>query len=140
MDRGAGGAMSVHTDRKLESWEAVVPGIVFGPLAAWLAGGGWSERGLAAAANLAPLVVLALLAWRAGSRPAAAQGAATIAYGALALGWIGATWEWSPLALLAAHVELWTPVVAAGVALIVFACVWWVVGPGPRDPVVSQEE
>jgi hypothetical protein len=107
----------------LESWEAVVPGVVFPALALWLAGGGWSGRGVAAVANLAPLAVLALLTWFGGRRVPAVQGAATVAYGVVGAGWIGATWDVPGLASMGAHAELWTPLAAAGVAILVFGAV-----------------
>ena len=129
--------MSDERDGVLESWEAVVPGIVLPPLALWLAGGTWADRGLAAAANTAPLVVLVLLAWWGGRRSSSVQGAATLAYGITALGWVGATWELGFLALPGAHAELWTPVVAAGVAIFVFLAVWFI-GGSPADSPSSE--
>ena len=107
----------------LESWEAVVPGVVFPVLALWLAGGGWSGRGVAAAANLAPLLVLVLLTGFGGRRIPAVHGAATVAYGLVTLGWIGASWDVPGLALIGAHAELWTPLAAAGAAVLVFGAV-----------------
>ncbi len=112
-----------EVDRRLQSWEAVVPGLVFPFLALWLGGSTWSARGIAAAANVAPFAVLALIAWRGWRWTPAIQGAATLAYLGVALAWIGTNWEWEPLAVLADHAALWTPVVAAGVAAIVFAVV-----------------
>lgn len=110
-------------DRRLQSWEAVMPGLVFPFLALWLGGSTWSARGVAAAANLAPLAVLALIAWRGWRWTPAIQGAATLAYLGVALAWVGTNWEWEPLALLAEHASLWTPIAAAGVAVVVFGAV-----------------
>lgn len=107
----------------LESWEAVVPGVVFPLVALWLGGSSWGLRGTAAAANLAPVVVLAMVTWLWGSRAPAVQGAATVAYGLVILGWVAATWELSGLAILGAHAGSWTPLAAAGVGIVVFALV-----------------
>ncbi|MBT8403892.1 MAG: hypothetical protein KJP18_08550 [Gemmatimonadetes bacterium] len=128
-----------ETDRRLLSWEAAVPGVVFPPLALWLSGGDWSDRGMAAAANLAPFAILALLAWRGGRRPVAVQGAATFAYAIAAAGWVGASWELAFLALPGAHAELWTPLVAAAVALFVFTAVWFVEGFAAPEGPTSEE-
>jgi hypothetical protein len=126
-------------EHRLAAWEAAVPGLVFPPLALWLAGGDWAERGIAAAANLAPLAVLALLAWRGGRRPAAVQGAATFAYGLTALAWVGASWDLAFLALPGEHAELWAPLVAAAVALIVFMAVWFVGGSTAPEGLTPEE-
>lgn len=110
-------------DIPLESWEAVVPGVVFPLLALWLGGSTWGARGTAAAANLAPLVVLAILTRWAGRRAAAVQGAATVAYGITAAGWVGATWDVPFLAGVGTHAGLWTPLVAAGLGAVVMGAV-----------------
>lgn len=107
----------------LESWEAVVPGVVFPVLALWLGGSTWGDRGLAAAANLAPLATLWLLALFGGVRVPAVQGAATLAYGLVAAGWIGDTWDVPGFGLAGEHAALLTPVAAAGVALLVYLLV-----------------
>lgn len=107
----------------LESWEAVVPGVVFPLLALWLGGSTWGDRGLAAAANLAPLAALWVLAFVGGRRVPAVQGAATFAYALAAAGWIGDTWELPGFGLVGEHAALWTPVAAAGVAVVVFLLV-----------------
>ena len=107
-------------DVPLESWEAVVPGVVLPAVALWLGGTTWGDRAVAAAANLAPLAVLALLAWWGGARLPAVQGAATVAYGVVALGWVGASWEVPGLETLGAHAASWTPLAGAGLAGVVY--------------------
>lgn len=107
----------------LKSLEAVVPGVVFPLLGLWLGGTNWPDRGIAFAANLAPLLALMLLARFGGRRVPAMQGAATFAYGLLALGWVGRQWNVAGLTWLGAHVGLLTPLVAAGVALVLHAAI-----------------
>jgi hypothetical protein len=109
-----------HAERSLESWEAVVPGVVFPFLALWLGGSTWPVRGLAAAFNLTPLVVLAAIAWFGGRRTAAVQGAATFGYGLVALAWVGATWDVAALATLGEEAGRFSPVAAAVVAAVVY--------------------
>lgn len=104
----------------LESWEAVVPGVVFPLLGLWLGGSTWTDRAMAGAANLAPLVVLVLLARFGGRRVPAIQGAATVAYGLVAAGWIGHQWDLPGFALVGAHAELYAPLLAAGLALLLY--------------------
>ncbi len=124
----------------LESWEAVVPGVVFPALALWLGGSTWGARGMAAAANLAPLVVLWLLAFFGGRRVPAIQGAATFAYAVVAAGWIGDTWELPGFGLAGEHAALYTPLVAAALAVVIYALV--AVGlrlVGPEAPTAPGE-
>ena len=131
--------MNGAAERRLSSWEAAVPGVVFPPLALWLAGGDWPDRGLAAAANLAPFATLVLLAWRGGLRPAAVQSAAAFAYAIAAIGWVGASWDLALLALPGAHAELWTPLVGAAAGLFVFTAVWFVGGVAAPEGPTSEE-
>lgn len=104
----------------LESWEAVIPGVVFPLLGLWLGGSTWTDRALAGAANLAPLVVMALLARFAGRRVPAIQGAATVAYGLVAAGWIGHQWDLPGFVLVGANAEMYTPLLAAALALLLY--------------------
>lgn len=120
----------------LESWEAVVPGVVFPVLALWLGGSTWGARGLAAAANLAPLAALWILAFVGGRRVPAVQAAATFAYALTAAGWIGDTWDLPGLGLAGEHAALWTPVAAAGLSAVVYVVVALglrFVGPDPTS-------
>ncbi len=107
----------------LDSWEAVVPGVVFPLLALWLGGSDWTARGIAAAANLAPLLTLAVLTFVWGRLTPAVQGAATFAYGTVALGWIATKWDVPGLQALGEHAALRTPLAAAAIAVVVFAAV-----------------
>jgi hypothetical protein len=106
----------------LEAWEAVLPGVVLPALALWLGGSEWGDRGLAAAANLAPVCILALLAGVGGRRVAAIQATATLVYGAVGLGWLGegTGWEFPPLPVLADHASLFLPLAAAGAGIPLF--------------------
>ncbi len=104
----------------LASWEAVVPGVVFPLLGVWLGGTGWAPRGMAAAANLAPLLVLGVLARFGGRWVAAVQGAASVAYTLLALAWIGSVTDFAPLAWLGERVGMVAPLLAAGVAAVLY--------------------
>lgn len=115
--------MMQSAERSLESWEAVVPGVVFPVLALWLGGSTWPARGLASAFNVIPLVVLALIAWRGGQRTAAVQGAATFSYGLVALAWVGATWDVAALATLGEEAARYSPVAAAVVGIVVYLLV-----------------
>lgn len=109
----------------LAAWEAVLPGVVLPGLALWLGGSDWGARGLAAAANLAPLGVLTLLALVSGRRVPALQATATLVYATVALGWLGegTGWEVGPLPLLADHAALRLPLVAAGAGVVVYVAV-----------------
>lgn len=109
----------------LEAWEAVMPGLVLPILALWLGGSDWSGRGLAAAANLAPVAVLALLTFVAGRRVGAVQATATLVYTAVALGWLAEAtqWEVGPLPSLAEWAPLFLPLGAAGCGVVVFVIV-----------------
>lgn len=118
-----GSIRTEDADRKLASWEAVVPGVVFPLLALWLGGSTWPARGLAAAYNLAPLAALAAVAWLGGRHTAAVQGAATISYGLLALAWAAETWDLAALSTLGAEAGRFSPVVAAVVGILIFLVV-----------------
>lgn len=109
----------------LEAWEAVLPGVVLPLLALWLGGTEWADRGLAAAANLAPMAVLGVAAWLVGRHLEALRTAAVLGYGVTALGWLGegTGWEVGLLPLLAEHAALELPLVAAGGAVVVLALV-----------------
>lgn len=115
--------MMESAERSLVSWEAVVPGVVFPFLALWLGGSTWPARGMAAAFNLIPLVILALIAWRGGQRTPAVQGAATFSYGLVSLAWIGATWDVAALATLGEEAGRYSPVAAAVVGIVVYVLV-----------------
>jgi hypothetical protein len=115
--------MIQHAERSLESWEAVVPGVVFPFVGLWLGGSTWPARGLAGAFNLIPVFVLAGVAWVGGERIAAVQGAATLGYGLLALAWVGATWDVAALATLGVEAGRFAPVVAALLGVVVYLAV-----------------
>jgi len=115
--------MIQHAERSLESWEAVIPGVVFPFLALWLGGSTWPARGLAAGFNLAPVALLAGVAWIGGRRTGAVQGAATLAYGLVALAWVGATWDVAALATLGREAGRFAPVTAAAVGIVVYLAV-----------------
>jgi hypothetical protein len=115
--------MMQHAERSLESWEAVIPGVVFPFLALWLGGGTWPARGLAAAFNLAPVAVLAGVTRLGGQRTGAVQGAATLAYGLVALAWFGATWDVAALATLGDEAGRFTPLAAAALGVVVYLAV-----------------
>ncbi|MEK9501449.1 hypothetical protein [Gaopeijia maritima] len=104
----------------LESWEAVVPGVVFPLLGLWLGGSTWTDRAMAGAVNLAPLVVMALLARFGGRRVPAIQGAASVAYGIVAAGWVGHQWDLPGFGLVGAHAEMYTPLAAAALAIVLY--------------------
>ena len=112
-----------HAEHSLESWEAVIPGVVFPFLALWLGGSTWPARGQAAAFNLAPVALLAVVAWFGGRRTGAVQGAATFAYGLVALAWVGATWDVAALETLGAEAGRFAPVAAAVVGIGVYLAV-----------------
>lgn len=115
--------MMQDAERRLESWEAVVPGVVFPPLALWLGGSTWPARGVAAAFNLIPLLTLVGIAWFGSRRTPAVQGAATASYGLVALAWIAANWDVAALSTLGDEAGRLAPAVAAGVGLVVFLVV-----------------